>query len=106
MFDALVAGATDVAGFKEKPDAAAAALPAVKAALDRASDAAGLETLRRALLAEAEAMLLEEAVVVPLWFPVDSGLVRRGVKGVYTGGGDGKRSILDPQLLTGLRLVE
>lgn len=102
LYDALIAGAKDVAGFKAKPDAAVAALPTVKPVLDKATDAAGLETLRRTLLAEAEAMLLEEAVVVPLWHPVDSGLVGRTVKGIFTGGGDRRRSILDPQLLTGV----
>lgn len=91
LYDALIAGARDVAGFKAKPDAAAAAVPAVKDALAKGD----LEGLRRALLAEAEAILLEEAIVVPLWIPVDSGIVAKGVRGLPVGPVAGKRSLLD-----------
>jgi ABC-type oligopeptide transport system substrate-binding subunit len=91
LYDALIAGARDVAGFKAKPDAAAAAVPAIKDALGRGD----LEGLRRALLAEAEAILLEEAIVVPLWIPVDSGIVAKGVRGLPVGPTSGKRSLLD-----------
>ena len=91
LYDALIAGARDVAGFKAKPDAAAAAVPAVKDALASGD----LERVRRALLAEAEAILLEEAIVVPLWIPVDSGLVAKGVRGLPVGPTAGKRSVLD-----------
>ncbi|MBL9088635.1 MAG: hypothetical protein JNM10_15965 [Planctomycetia bacterium] len=91
LYDALVAGARDVAAFKASPDAAAAAVPAIKDALGRGD----LEGLRRALLAEAEAILLEEAIVVPLWIPVDSGFVAKGVRGLPVGPTTGKRSVLD-----------
>ena len=91
LYDALIAGARDAAGFKAKPDAAAAAVPAIKDALAKGD----VEGLRRALLVEAEAILLEEAIVVPLWIPVDSGLVAKGVRGLPVGPTVGKRSLLD-----------
>lgn len=91
VYDALIAGARDVNTFRASPPAAAAALPSVKAALGR-GDAEGL---RRALLAEAEAILLEEAVVVPLWMPVDSGIVAKGVRGLNLGATAAKRALLD-----------
>ena len=46
-------------------------------------------------------MLLEEAVVVPLWNPVDSGIRHSDVHGVCPATLT-RRSILDPQLLTGV----
>jgi oligopeptide transport system substrate-binding protein len=95
LYDALIAAARDVASFKAKPEGVASAVPAVKSALEKGD----LEGLRRALLAEAEALLLEEAVVVPLWMPVDSGIVRGGVTGLVTGPTGGRRSLLDVHLL-------
>lgn len=95
VFDALVAGARDVASFAAKPPAAAAAIDGVKAALGRGD----LEALRRTLLAEAEAILLEEAVVYPLWVPVDSGVVAKGVTGLQLGPTTKRRALLDVHLL-------
>ena len=66
-------------------------MPAIKDALAKGD----VEGLRRALLVEAEAILLEEAIVVPLWIPVDSGLVAKGVRGLPVGPTVGKRSLLD-----------
>jgi ABC-type oligopeptide transport system substrate-binding subunit len=83
-FDALLKAAGDVISFRAKPDPAVAAAPGVKAALAGGDD----EALRRALLAEAEAVLLEDAVVIPLWIPTDSGLVRSEVRGLHKGGGN------------------
>lgn len=100
LFDALVAGARDVVTFRAKPDAAAAALPSVKAALGGAD----AEALRRALLAEAEALLLEEAVVVPLWIPVDSGVVSKAVRQLATGNVEGRRPLLDVVPFTSARV--
>ncbi len=95
LYDALIAGARDVATFKAKPDPAAAAVPGVKDALGKGD----LEGIRRALLAEAEAILLEEAIVVPLWLPVDSGIVAKNVRGLTLGPTATNRSLFDIQLL-------
>ncbi len=64
-------------------------------------DAASLEALRRGLLAEAEAILLAEAVVVPLWTTVDSGVVKKNVRGLSFQGST-PRNILDLIPLTGV----
>jgi oligopeptide transport system substrate-binding protein len=93
-YDALIQGALDVAGFAAKPADAVKDRPAVKAALARGTDAKALEDLRRALLAEAEAILLDEAVVVPLWIPVETGLLSPKTRGV-TVHGDRPRPLLD-----------
>lgn len=47
------------------------------------------------MLAEAEAILLDAAIVVPLWVPVDTGFVAAGVRGLPARRGWGLRSALD-----------
>ncbi len=94
VYDALVAGATDPAAFAASPAAGAKDLAPVKAALPGAKDPKGLEALRRVLLAEAERILLDEAVVVPLWMPVTTGVLSRKVRGVQMGGPNA-RALLD-----------
>jgi ABC-type oligopeptide transport system substrate-binding subunit len=87
-YDALIEGAWDPAAFaKAPPEAAMKAVgdPApIQAALLKAKggDAASLATLRTAILQAAERMLLDEAVVVPLWLAPEAGLLRPGVKGI------------------------
>ena len=87
-YDALVRGAYDPAAFAAKPPAEdllkrskdrAALDAAVKAAAS--GKLADLEALRLRLCFEAEALLLEECVVLPLWQPSEAGVVKSGVKG-------------------------
>ena len=102
-FDALIRAAKDVAAFgaAKEIDPAIQDLAAIKS--EAASGAAtALESARRKLLGAAEERLLSEAVVVPLWTEVESGLVRPRVVGV-TGLGAlaGKpRGVLDVHPLT------
>ena len=100
-YDALVLGAVDVAAFAANPPAEAKDIPSVKTALGSAKDAKGLEALRQTLLAEAESILLEEAVVVPLWQVPESGLLKPQVRGINLGGRV-PRNILDVQPLPGV----
>jgi ABC-type oligopeptide transport system substrate-binding subunit len=93
-YDALVAGASDPAAFaKAPPEAVLKGLadPApVQAALAKAK-AGDTAALRQALLQAAEGLLIDEAVVVPLWLAPEAGLLRAGLHGV-----DRKsRSVLD-----------
>ena len=85
VFDALVLGASDPAAFAQAPPEAAMkgiADPApVQAAIAKAKAGDGA-ALRAALLQAAERLLLDEAVVVPLWVAPEVGLVRAGMKGV------------------------
>jgi ABC-type oligopeptide transport system substrate-binding subunit len=93
-YDALIQGALDVAGFAKAPADAVKDRPAVKTALSKGTDAKALEELRRTLLAEAETILLDEAVVVPLWIPVETGILSPKARGV-TVRGDRPRPLLD-----------
>jgi hypothetical protein len=102
-YDALIAGAVDVAGFAAKgPPAVLKDLAEVKSLADKAKASplpGELEALRRRLLHEAEALLLREAVVVPIWVPTESGIVKPHVKGLsLTASG---RSITDVHLVNG-----
>ena len=93
-FDALIAAAVDVAGFAAAPNPDLKDVTAVKDALAGASkDAAGLESLRRVLLAEAESLLLEEAVVVPLFTTVERGVAKPALRGLPVSAR--ARSVLD-----------
>lgn len=102
-YDALVKGAIDPAGFAvAAPNPALKDLAEVKNLADRAKASPSPETwdaLRLRLCHEAEAILLAEAVVVPLWFPVESGVVRPKTRGLSLS--TPTRSILDVHTLTG-----
>jgi ABC-type oligopeptide transport system substrate-binding subunit len=97
-FDALIRAATDVAAFgaAKEIDPAIKDLAAIKSEAATGAPAA-LESARRKLLAAAEERLLSEAVVVPLWTEVESGVVRPKVRGLTgLGASAGKdRSVLD-----------
>ena len=101
-FDALIRAAQDVAGFAAGTiDPAIKDLAALQAQAKGGGDAA--EQVRRRLLFEAEARLLSEAVVVPLWTTVESGIVKAKVRGL-SGLGDlsgQPRSILDIHPIVG-----
>ena len=97
-YDAIIRAAKDVAAFgaAKEIDPAIKDLAALKSKAATAAPAA-LEEARRGLLAAAEERLLAEAVVVPLWTSVESGVVRpkvRGLTGLAAWPGK-KRSILD-----------
>ncbi len=102
-YDALIKAAYDVAGFVAAPDPALKDVAGIKDLLAAAKpgDAKSLETLRRGILAEAETILLAEAVVVPLWTTVDSGVVRKNVRGLSFQGTT-PRNILDLIPLVGV----
>ena len=102
-FDALIRAAQDVAAFgaAKEIDPAIKDLAAIKS--EAASGAAtALESARKKLLAVAEERLLAEAVVVPLWTEVESGVVRPHVVGLSGfGASAGKpRNVLDVHSLT------
>jgi ABC-type oligopeptide transport system substrate-binding subunit len=105
-YDALIAGVRDPAAFaKTQPEAAMKALSdpgPVKSACERAKtgDAAARAALRASLLQAAERMLLEEAVVVPLWLATEAGVVRPGLRGLDVKGE--RRSVVDYHPLTTL----
>jgi ABC-type oligopeptide transport system substrate-binding subunit len=82
-YDALIRAAQDVAAFgaAKEIDPAIKDLTAIKSEAAAGAPAA-LESARRKLLAAAEERLLAEAVVVPLWTEVESGVVRPKVRGV------------------------
>lgn len=103
-YDALLKAAVDVAGFLSAPDPVLKSLPALKGPMASASAASlpSLEALRQALLSEAESILLEEAVVIPLWTTVDRGLAKPCVHGLPKGGG--ARSVLDVTPLQSITL--
>ena len=101
-YDALIRAAEDVAGF-----AAGTLDPSLKDLADLQAKAkgggAGLEEARRGLLLKAEERLLSEAVVVPLWLPVESGIVKpkvTGLSGLATLSGK-LRSVLDVHSVVG-----
>ncbi len=102
-YDALIKAAYDVGGYLAAPDPALKDVASIQGALTAAKpgDAASMEALRRALLAEAETILLGEAVVVPLWTTVDSGVVKKDVRGLSFLGST-PRNILDLIPLTGV----
>ncbi len=103
-YDALIKAATDVAGFLAAPDPVLKDVATLKGPIAGASAAnlASLETLRQALLAEAESILLEEAVVVPLWTTVDRGIAKSTVRGLPKG--ERIRSVLDVTPLQSIRI--
>lgn len=94
-YDALMKASVDVATFVGAPDAALKDVASIKGPLAAASasNPESLETLRRALLAEAESILLDEAVVVPLWTTVERGVRRATVRGLPSEGKAG--NVLD-----------
>jgi|GEM_PF-1924693 len=102
-YDALIKAAYDVAGFVTAPDPALKDVSAIQSlvAAAKAGDGASLEALRRGILAEAETILLAEAVVVPLWTTVDSGVVAKHVRGLSFLG-SAPRNILDLVPLVGV----
>ncbi len=104
VYDALIAGAQDVAAFASAPPNPAlkdlAEVTRLAAAAKSAPTFDSLETLRRRLLFEAESLLLSEAVVVPLWIPVETGIVRAKTRGLSLS--SGARSLLDAHALTGV----
>jgi ABC-type oligopeptide transport system substrate-binding subunit len=83
-YDALVAGAHDASAFARAPvKAATDADPAVAAAAAKAKggDAQAIVALRAALLQAAERMLLDQAVVVPLFVAAEAGVARATLRG-------------------------
>jgi ABC-type oligopeptide transport system substrate-binding subunit len=105
-FDALLKAAQDVTAFGTAPlDPAIKDLADVRASVDPKSSPAAsvVENARRRLLVEAEKRLLDDAVVVPLWASVETGVVKpkvRGLTGLAAWGGKG-RSVLDVHPLVG-----
>ena len=102
-YDALIKAAYDVQGFVAAPDPALKDVAAIQSlvAAAKPGDGASLEALRRGFLAEAETILLAEAVVVPLWTTVDSGVVAKNVRGLSFLGTT-PRNILDLIPLVGV----
>ncbi len=102
-YDALIKAAYDVAGFVAAPDPALKDVAGIQSlvAAAKPGDEKSLEALRRGILAEAETILLAEAVVVPLWTTVDSGVVAKNVRGLSFLG-TGPRNILDLVPLVGV----
>jgi oligopeptide transport system substrate-binding protein len=93
-YDALVRAAANVVRFAEQPERVLALLKQperVRALLDRRRGAEGalhrtlLEQTRSRLLAEAEAILVQdEFPILPLYFYVNNGLKAPGLRGLYT----------------------
>jgi oligopeptide transport system substrate-binding protein len=94
QYDALVRAAANVVRFAERPERVLALLKEperVRALLERRSGADGassrtlLEQVRLQLLAEAEAILVQdEFPILPLYFYVNNGLKAPGLRGLYT----------------------
>lgn len=95
VYDALVKASVNVAGLLASPDPALKDVAALKGPLATASagDPKSLEAVRQALLSEAESILLEQAVVVPLWTTLDRGVAKPSVHGLAKGAGP--RGVLD-----------
>jgi oligopeptide transport system substrate-binding protein len=93
-YDRLILAAADVERFAREPGALVRASPEperVRARLDALASATGAasrrtagEALRLELLRQAEALLVEDLPIVPIYFYVVSGLVRPEVEGFYT----------------------
>ena len=84
-YDALIDAARDPAAFAKAPtEAVTKGVPdpaPIQAAIE-AAKGGKTDALRAALLQAAEARLLDQAVVVPLWLAPEVGLVRKGLVGV------------------------
>jgi oligopeptide transport system substrate-binding protein len=93
-YDRLIQAAADVERFAREPDALVKQVPEperVRARLEALASASGAgprraagEALRLELLRQAEALLVEDLPIVPIYFYVVSGLVRPEVEGFYT----------------------
>ena len=95
LFDQLIAAAANPAGFVSSPgfdlvrlkdpERAGADVAAVREAAHAKGRAAAGARLRLTLLAEAEAILVQdEFPIMPIYFYVVSGLVRPGIEGFYS----------------------
>jgi oligopeptide transport system substrate-binding protein len=113
LYDRLIRAAADVEAFARAPELAGLAEPerararlAALAAVTGEARLAAAAALRRQLLREAEAILVQRAVpVIPLYFYVTSGLVAPRVGGFHAVLADGRPNLQDLHPLRALSVA-
>jgi oligopeptide transport system substrate-binding protein len=113
LYDRLIRAAADVEAFARAPELAGFAEPerararlAALAAVTGEARLAAAAALRRQLLREAEAILVQRAVpVIPLYFYVTSGLVAPRVGGFHAVLADGRPNLQDLHPLRALSVA-